>query len=122
MADYSEFLRDNHDFDVPEGPDLAVETWYQDEEQTVALIILNGLGSKVRNRHSDMTYKVVSGRGSFSISSGCNHPTNITLKKLVNPGDEVTIPKGKIYVDEGNLVMLATAKPPFDEAGVEYLR
>lgn len=88
------------------------ETWFQDDEKSIALIVLKGLNSKVRNRVSTTTYEVVSGSGRFSFG-GADFE--------VKAGSRVTIPAGHTYQDQGDLVMLATSRPPFNPKQVEVI-
>ena len=87
-----------------------VETWFEDDSKTVALVVLQGLNSLVRNNHSLMTYQIISGAGTFKVGS---------IDFLVGAGDVVSIPKGMPYQDEGDLMMIATAEPRFDTNSVE---
>ncbi len=48
-------------------PGLYAETWYQDEERSVAFVTLRGMNKLIVNRRSDMTYKIVAGCGVFKI-------------------------------------------------------
>lgn len=102
-----------------ERPAMELDKLFEDDNQTVSLITLNGIGDRVRNLKSNMVYKVISGMGYFSISRG-DWPGANELHQ-VKAGDVIEIPKGISYKNGGDLVMLETAEPPFDSAFVEEL-
>jgi mannose-6-phosphate isomerase-like protein (cupin superfamily) len=60
-----------------------------------------------------MTYEIIGGCGVFDIGDSCI--------RFVQEGEKITIPAGTQYQDEGNLMMLVTAKPPFDPSDVQVL-
>lgn len=94
-------------------PGLHAETWYQDEEKSVAFVTLQGLNKRIVNRRSDMSYKIVAGCGVFNVGDSC--------VRFVQAGETIYIPAGTQYQDEGNLMMLATAMPTFQQSDVEIL-
>lgn len=93
-------------------PMFDVETWYEDDDRTIAFVVLQGLGNKVRNTASTTKYEVISGAGIFQVGNTV-HP--------VIAGDTVTVGVGVPYQDCGNLVMLATSEPPFNPDAVELI-
>lgn len=94
-------------------PGLYAETWYEDEEKSVALVTLNGLNNRIVNRRSDMTYQIVAGCGIFNVGDSCI--------RFVQSGETITIPAGTRYQDEGRMMMIATAVPPFNPSDVVTL-
>lgn len=95
-----------------------VDTLYEDDTRTIALVVLQGVGARVRNLRSATSYSVVSGHGHFFRK----FPNTGQLFDMdVNPGDVVHIPAGVEYQDSGDLVMLATSIPPFDPSAVEVI-
>lgn len=94
-------------------PGLHAETWYEDEERSVALVTLSGLNNRIVNHRSDMRYEVMAGCGMFIIGD-----SNV---QYVEKGAAICIPAGTQYQDEGNLMMLATATPPFNPTDIETL-
>ncbi len=92
-----------------------VETWYRDDHESLAFIVLHGVGNHVRNIRSATTYEVISGRGVFMLDGD-------DCLLLVGPGDKVTVDVGQGYQDYGNLAMLARSTPPFNSAYVEILK
>lgn len=93
---------------------LWVETWYSDNELSIAFVALKGRGAHVRNMLSETTYEVISGHGIFRLDDD-------DCILLVGPGDKLTIGPDQGYQDQGNLVMLATSRPPYDARYVELL-
>ncbi len=90
---------------------FEVDTLYVDENRSVALVSLIGTGRTVVNRASDNIYEIVSGQGTFYFPQ-------MRFTKEVGPGSIVEIPKDVLYRDEGDLVMLCTSEPAFDESAV----
>lgn len=95
-----------------------VDTLYEDADRTIALVIVKGIGARVRNLRSTMEYQVVSGHGCFFRKFP---NTGQLFDKKVGPGDVVHIPAGTEYQDSGDLVMLVTSTPPFDRSYVEVV-
>ena len=91
---------------------FLVEDLYEDENFSVARVTLEGLGKLVKNNISDMTYILLEGEGEFRVNGSVNR---------INKGQSLTISKGTLYQDEGNMVMLAIAIPPFDPASVDII-
>lgn len=92
---------------------FETEPWYEDNEQSVVFITLNGQGNRVQNHGSDTTYQIVNGFGEFEIDGEYLQ---------VDAGDKVTIKSGSIYEDFGVMMqMVATSSPPFDPSTVEIL-
>lgn len=89
-------------------------TLYEDDELSIAMVILKGVGRQVRNTGSALWYQVLSGEGMFEIelANGKSHTEHVGLGSLV------MVPRGSVYHDEGDLMMLVTARPPFDERSV----
>lgn len=94
-----------------------VETWFEDDDHSVALVVLNGVGRRVKNNLSDVTYEVVSGQGTFVV----NEDERLDICVHTEPGMALTIKKGYAYQDSGDMVMLAKSVPPFDPKYVEIL-
>ena len=92
---------------------LHAETWYKDGDRSVAFVTLCGLGKRVINRKSDLTYEVLEGIGIFNVGDSCI--------RVVQAGEKITIPAGTQYQDEGTLMMMVTSTPPFNEEGVIVL-
>lgn len=107
------------DFIDPEiaemSPVINVETWLEDDDHSIAFVSVNGVNRIVMNRGSDITYHVISGTGTM------NFPEEARAVALF-PNARITIPKGTVYHDAGNLVMLATATPPFDPEMEEVIK
>ncbi|MCA9337171.1 hypothetical protein KC951_00490 [Candidatus Saccharibacteria bacterium] len=103
---------------MPERQDtfFDVETWYEGSDKTIALIVLKGLGSYVRNNESETTYEVVSGLATFEFE---DEPGK---QFFVEAGNKVTVPMGIAYRDQGDVVMLATSTPPFNPNAVEIIQ
>ena len=100
---------------------FEVETWYEDDDKTIAYVALKGIGSRVRNNKCDMTYEIISGDGSFSVAEDFDKPHGTKYTTTVKDGDIVRIPIGWTYQDRGDLVMLATSVPRFDPSAVEVI-
>lgn len=90
---------------------LVAETIYEDDDRSIAFIVLNGANKVVRNHTMTLQYEVLAGTGVVDIESEV-FP--------LYPGVTLTIPPGVFYQDDGKLVMLATSTPPFDAANVEF--
>jgi len=103
--------------DISPGTFFDPETWFVDEEQSIACVTLKGHGHLVRNDFSDATYEIVSGKGVFTWHDG-----ETIFGVVVGTGDILDIPKGTTYQDVGDLVMLVTCEPPFDPTKVEIIR
>lgn len=93
-------------------PYFEVETWLRDDEKTVAYVVLMGLGKEVRNLASDMFYEIIGGEGIFEVDGKI---------QAVRAGSKVEIPRRTVYRDEGNLAMIVTSTPPFQDDMVEML-
>ncbi len=98
---------------------FEADTWYQDTERTIAFIALKGANDKVRNHSSTTTYEVISGSGRFALQEDIGLPTQVYPVKA---GAVVRVPKGTIYQDQGDMVMIATSCPPFDPGAVEVIK
>jgi mannose-6-phosphate isomerase-like protein (cupin superfamily) len=94
---------------------FEVETWYRspDGKESVAMIFLQGTGEKVCNTASS-TYEIVSGRGTFYFPE-------FGGQQDVEAGDVVHVPSGRVYYDEGDLMMICTTRPAFDPTAVLVL-
>ena len=92
---------------------LNAETWFQDECMSIAMVTLNGVNDRIVNSISDMTYEIIAGAGKFTVGDCC--------VVTVQVGDKISIPAGTQYHDEGKLMMLASATPPFNNDDVEVL-
>jgi mannose-6-phosphate isomerase-like protein (cupin superfamily) len=92
---------------------FEVDTLFVDDERTIALVRLQGVGRRVVNEVSNNTYRVVSGLGQFLIEG--REPLEVAA------GDVVGISRGTAYQDEGDLVMLVTSVPPFNPEAVQVL-
>lgn len=84
----------------------------ESESMSAAIIELKGTNKRNRNNGSNMYYFVLEGEGSFTIEE-----KEYKVKKY----DLITIPKGTIYFDSGNMTMLSFCSPRFDDSKVEYL-
>jgi mannose-6-phosphate isomerase-like protein (cupin superfamily) len=93
---------------------LHAETWYKDKNTSIAFITLCGLGKRVINKKSDVTYEVLDGIGVFNVGDSC--------VRVVQAGEKITVPAGTQYQDEGTLMMMATSTPPFNEEDVIVLK
>lgn len=93
-------------------PVLKVTSLHEDHEHTIARIVLRGLNRPVINHLSSTTYEVLCGEGTMEIDFAVHE---------LRPGVEITVPAGTPYQDEGELLMLATTKPPFESSAVEFL-
>jgi len=82
-----------------------------DGAESVALIYLKGTGKTVCNLAGSNSYQIVSGEGVFFFPE-------LGGKQVVEPGDMVHVPSGRVYYDEGDLVMLCTSRPAFKEDSV----
>lgn len=92
---------------------FEVDTLLSDEDKTIALVTLQGLGAHVRNELSNNTYRIISGVGRFVVEG--REPQE------VQAGSVVHIERGRSYQDEGDLVMLCTSRPPFNPQTVQIL-
>ena len=91
---------------------FEVETWFDNEEWSVAFIVLKGINKVTLNKRSTTTYEVISGQGIF-------HTTDKVTP--VEAGSTITILSETFYYDEGDLVMCATSVPAFRQEDVEVL-
>lgn len=89
-----------------------VETLRENEDETVALIALDGTNRAIMNHGSDTEYHVVAGEGMM-------RRDDEAIRLL--PGTSVTIESGTPYYDRGCLLMLATSRPPFNPETVEEI-
>lgn len=78
---------------------------------SVALIEIDGVNKRVRNRDCDAAYYVLGGKGRFSIEG---------VETEVGGGDIVFLPRGTTYQDSGKMTMLSIYQPPFTPDQVEY--
>lgn len=92
---------------------LHAETLYADADCSIALVTLNGANPPLVQTRCDMRYEVVAGSGVFYIADQAVIP--------VTNGSVVTIPAGTQYCDEGSMMLLATARPPFDQAQMRLI-
>lgn len=91
---------------------LTVDTVYTDTERSIAFVTINGTNQRTLNHQSTVTYEVLDGSGIIEVD-GVVHP--------LQEGTIITVPRETSYYDEGKLVMVATAIPPFDPAQSELL-
>ncbi len=90
-----------------------VETWYKapDKSESVALVAIKGVGKTVCNAGCSSSYQVVSGSGTFFFPE-------LGVRQDVGPGDVVDVSSGRVYRDEGDLVIICTSRPAFDPTAV----
>jgi len=76
--------------------------------KSVAAIFLSGKNKKVLNTRCCAEYKIIEGKGTFTIWNDKN-------RKIINveKGSVVKIEKDTPYQDEGDMVMISTYNPPF---------
>lgn len=96
----------------PDSPLLTVETLYEDLERSIATVVLNGINTRIINRRSRMVYEVLKGEGTMEVG---------WQSRKIGVGDSVVIEAGTPYRDEGQMVLLATAQPPYDPNDVVVL-
>ncbi len=96
----------------PDDQLLTVETLYEDSERSIATVVLNGINTRIINRRSRMTYEVLKGEGIMEVG---------WQSRSISVGDSVVIEAGTPYRDEGQMVLLATAQPPYDSNDVIVL-
>lgn len=48
--------------------------------------------------------------------------TSAVATSMLEEGESVTIPRGVLYHDEGNMMMLAISIPPFEHSRVRRIR
>lgn len=84
--------------------------------KSVAAIFLSGKNKKVLNTQCYAEYKVIEGRGTFTVWNNRN-------RKIINveKGSVVKIEKETPYQDEGDMVMISTYNPPFTADQVKIL-
>lgn len=102
-----------HDINEQDLGALKVRELYRADDDSVSFAKVSVQGNNETNKNmvSDMHYYVLEGSGVFVID-GKEHD--------VKQGDLVIIPKGSVYQDIGELVMLSVACPVFDAGKVEY--
>ncbi len=91
-----------------------VETWFEDADQSIALVVLKGAGKHVINHGCSTTYEVISGSGRFLLDKK-DYPQHMQA------GSRIDVEQGQGYQDFGDMVMLATSTPAFEEMMVEEL-
>lgn len=92
---------------------ISVEVVYEDSDQTVALVAVNGVNRWSVNHGSTTRYRVIGGVGCMEVDA---EPISLY------PGVEVEIKKGVQYRDIGrNLLLEAISFPPFNQEKVRYL-
>lgn len=79
---------------------------------SVALVKLDGINKKNKNKKSDMFYFILEGRGIFNVEGKEYHVKKNCL---------IVVPKNTIYFDKGKMKMLSFCSPRFDPNSVEYL-
>lgn len=89
----------------------------ESSQMSITLIELNGTNNMVRNRVCDANYYILEGLGKFDLEMGGEMQEFIVTK-----GDLITIPKGVLFQDSGNMKMLAIYSPPFDGNQVEIIK
>ena len=92
---------------------------YQDEQKSVALIELNGVNDVVKNLGSTTTYEVIAGHGQFAVRHNDSQPRHIIQ---VCAGSVLRISPGTEYQDRGDLTMIATSEPPFDQSKTKIIQ
>ncbi|MBI3887496.1 hypothetical protein HY310_00315 [Candidatus Microgenomates bacterium] len=85
-------------------------------EISSALIFLNGINRRTRNRESQATYHCVSGQIAFLVWHNGEH----TLQQL-SPGDRIKIVPGDVYQDFGRGLLVSVDTPAFDPTKTEVL-
>ncbi len=96
----------------PEKPVLEVTPIFEDEEQTVVRVALNGVNRRIINWGSTTVYRVLYGSIVMDLDGEIHHLAD---------NDEIEVLHGTPYKDAGTAVMEATSRPPFDPAKIEYL-
>lgn len=93
---------------------LRAETLYENQETSVALLALNGINRATVNYGSSTTYKVFAGRGVMFVGHDMH---------ILEPGAQVTVPRGTPSYDAGEgVVMWATSTPPFRASMVDEIQ
>lgn len=91
-----------------------VETWLEDETQTVAFIALEGMNRTEIVHNATMRYEIVRGTGQFCVAD---------VVVDVEANDVIVIPPGTPYQDRSaeGMTMICTTVPPFDASLTEEL-
>jgi len=101
---------------MPKFGEHKAETLFENEEATIAHIVISGLNHRTINHASTTMYRGIGGRGRMVIGD-----VIYTLRQ----GDVVVAPAGVPYHDQSDpgktLDMIAVSEPPFDAASVETI-
>lgn len=92
---------------------LYVEELYRDEKKSVARMVLRGVGRRAINHLSETTYETLCGSGIMDVDG--------EIYELYQGNLAITVKPGTPYYDQGDVVLLATSRPPFQPDKVEYL-
>lgn len=82
------------------------------EGASVAVIRVQGVNRKSKNKKSDLFYFVLEGMGTFTVNEELFE---------VSPQDLIFVPRNTPYVDSGQMLLLVFSSPRYDASEVEYL-
>lgn len=85
-------------------PVLYIQTLEKTPQQSIARVALRGKNKTCYNQECTITYEVIHGEGTMVTGNSEAH---------LLPGARITIPPGTPYQGRGDVVMIATATPPF---------